>query len=710
MKRTTKLMSWFLVLALVLGLVPANQVEAAKKVTVKKVTVSSSLSGSTKTVVVAKGKKVKLKTTVTVTPNKAANKKVSYKSANKKIATVDSKGQVKGVKAGKTKITVTSKKDKKKKKTIAVKVMKGAVTKVTLDQASGTINVGEKVTLKATVTAKKGADKTLAWKSSKESVAKVSAKGEVTAIAAGTATITAQAIDGSGKKATYTVTVQDKPASPDPGSKDPGNTDPGSKDPGTQNPGSQTPVTPGQDSLVTANNDIYPGIIRGIVGESVEEDCWVYDFANEPVITGKPKGLEIDYNNGSIFITGTLEETGSGEVLITGEDDEGNSVTKRIPFVIGSEDSIVGMALPVYGMCAGSGSVWVDKAFAVAGGSGDYAFEKLSDSNNIVDSVGNGWMDCIIPAAGKYSVTVKVTDEEDSGRHCEIEIPFDFAQGNIISGRITDSQGNAIPGAYVDFSNVDPTNEYCQRVVCSTGSDGVYRAGVTPGTYNIYADFSNAAENIYSKALTAAQSDLDIKLPLVRIKIKTDNAQVSAGAFEEWIITDGDEYGGTVGYGDTVWLREGTYTLISQKTTASRESITATVSVAVTAQTTEATATVTVTSAVVGTIESEQSVEVKDVTGAYKYYTFTPTASGTYHFWSESDEDTYGILEDKDGEYLYSDDDSGSGNDFYFPFECEAGVTYYVGIRLYGQGYGTATLHISTTEPNFDEPNLGEEE
>ena len=77
----------------------------AKKASVKKVTASAP---SGKKVYVAKGKKVKITTTVKVKPNKKANKKVTYKSANKKIATVSAKGVVKGVKAGKTKITITS--------------------------------------------------------------------------------------------------------------------------------------------------------------------------------------------------------------------------------------------------------------------------------------------------------------------------------------------------------------------------------------------------------------------------------------------------------------------------------------------------------------------------------------------------------------------------------------------------------------------------
>ena len=98
----------------------------AKKASVKKVTASAP---SGKKVYVAKGKKVKITTTVKVKPNKKANKKVTYKSANKKIATVSAKGVVKGVKAGKTKITITSKKNKKKKTVLKVYVKKAAVKK-----------------------------------------------------------------------------------------------------------------------------------------------------------------------------------------------------------------------------------------------------------------------------------------------------------------------------------------------------------------------------------------------------------------------------------------------------------------------------------------------------------------------------------------------------------------------------------------------------
>lgn len=205
-KIMTRVLAGGMMFALVMGTVAiANPVTAeAKKVTVKKVTVSAPAG---KTAYVAKGKKVKLTTKVKVTPNKKANKKVTFKSADKKIATVSAKGVVKGLKAGKTKIIVTSKKNKKKKTSIKVVVKKAAVKKVKLNTKNFVLSAGSSKKIKATVTPKKGVCTKVAWTTSNKKVAKVSSKGVVKGLADGKAKITAKAADGSGKKASVYVTV-----------------------------------------------------------------------------------------------------------------------------------------------------------------------------------------------------------------------------------------------------------------------------------------------------------------------------------------------------------------------------------------------------------------------------------------------------------------------------------------------------------------------
>lgn len=192
-------------MALSLNYAPAD---AAKKAGVKKVTLKSSISGNSKQIVIAKGKSVKLVSNVVVAKGtKKSAKKVTYKVANKKIAAVSGKGIVKAKKVGKTKVTAISKADKKKKATIGVKVVAGAVNSIKISKKSLNINAGQKVALKATVKAKKGACKDVAWSSSNTKVATVNKKGHVTGVSAGTANITAKAVDGSNKKATCKVSV-----------------------------------------------------------------------------------------------------------------------------------------------------------------------------------------------------------------------------------------------------------------------------------------------------------------------------------------------------------------------------------------------------------------------------------------------------------------------------------------------------------------------
>ena len=72
-----------------------------------------------KTVTIKVGETLKLGTQLKPT---TAQSELTWKSANKKIATVDATGTVKALKKGKVKITVTSKKNKKVKATITIKV------------------------------------------------------------------------------------------------------------------------------------------------------------------------------------------------------------------------------------------------------------------------------------------------------------------------------------------------------------------------------------------------------------------------------------------------------------------------------------------------------------------------------------------------------------------------------------------------------------
>ena len=83
-----------------------------------------------------------------------------------------------------------------------------AVTSVKLNKSSKSLTIGDTFTLTATVKPNNATDKSVTWSSSNTSVATVDENGVVTAVAEGTATITATA--SNGVKADCTVTVKQK--------------------------------------------------------------------------------------------------------------------------------------------------------------------------------------------------------------------------------------------------------------------------------------------------------------------------------------------------------------------------------------------------------------------------------------------------------------------------------------------------------------------
>ena len=160
---------------------------------------------------IAAGKKVAL--TATVLPANAINKKVVWTTSNKKVATVSQRGIVSVLKnTGKKSviITATAADGSRVKQSFKITSMKGVVTKVSLS-GKNTLAVGKSQKVKATVKASAGAYKSLKWTSSNVKYATVSSNGTVKAQKAGKGkkvTITAMALDGSGKKATFSIKIK----------------------------------------------------------------------------------------------------------------------------------------------------------------------------------------------------------------------------------------------------------------------------------------------------------------------------------------------------------------------------------------------------------------------------------------------------------------------------------------------------------------------
>lgn len=150
----------------------------------------------------AANKKVYAGRIVKINAKATKGAKLSYKTSNKKIATVNSRGVVTGKKAGTVKITITAKKSKYKtvKKNITVKVVKQN-QKITA--ANQILTLGQRKNLSAK------AKTSLTYKSSNPKIVTVDKKGNMKALKAGSVKITVYAkTSGVYNKASKTVTVK----------------------------------------------------------------------------------------------------------------------------------------------------------------------------------------------------------------------------------------------------------------------------------------------------------------------------------------------------------------------------------------------------------------------------------------------------------------------------------------------------------------------
>ena len=141
-----------------------------------------------------------------VLPSNATDKTLSWASSKQSVATVSSDGLVTAIAEGSSTITVTAgDKSASCKVTVEKKVV--PVSSVSLNLTELSLVEGEESTLVATVKPNDADDKTVTWKSSDATIVSVNSEGKVSALKAGTATITASAGD---KSASCKVTVEKK--------------------------------------------------------------------------------------------------------------------------------------------------------------------------------------------------------------------------------------------------------------------------------------------------------------------------------------------------------------------------------------------------------------------------------------------------------------------------------------------------------------------
>lgn len=147
-----------------------------------------------------------LKLSAKVTPYNAQNRKVTWKSSNSRVATVDSNGKVTLKGKGSAKITATSVDSQRVSDYCNIKVVQ-RVTSLKLNKNSINLKRKKSYRLKSTCSPSNASRKSVTWKSYNTKIAKVDKNGKVTGVKSGKTTVRATAVDGSKKYSNCTVKV-----------------------------------------------------------------------------------------------------------------------------------------------------------------------------------------------------------------------------------------------------------------------------------------------------------------------------------------------------------------------------------------------------------------------------------------------------------------------------------------------------------------------
>jgi hypothetical protein len=749
-------------LALSLLVVNEQPVYAASKGTVKSVAVTNLPA---KTLTVAKGKSKTLNVKVAVSA-KSVSTKIKVTVKNKKYVTAKVSGSkvvITGKKAGKTTVTIASKANSKKKVAIAVTVGT-PVSGLKLSAKKVTTYVGKTTTLKATITNKKASNKNVVWKSNKTNVVTVSSKGVVTGKKAGTATITAVAADGSGKKASCTVTVKKsnsiasvtaldkytlrvtladaqklaaskfKVAQKD---YDRGTygynfaiesvltsdnknyyitLDKDSLDLGakirisvtglTGTKGAVTKETVYSYGKKTYTSNTYKGIMKG---ERISDTVYAYATYSSTnntygtlscAVSGLPSGLKITSRYAtSVAIGGKPTKAGTYHAVFTFKDELGNTFKVTKTYLVYDTSTIQVYTPTDYVVLESDGTAYADAAIYAYGGSGSYTYS-IVGSNTGFSAASYGYVYGYAKKAGTTKVSVKVTDKANTKLSKTVTVTINAVKGYTLSGTVKTADGKAMSNGKVIVTNTDPTTKYTTSTEAYI-NDGKYSVTVPAGTYKIAVQ--NAYNTNYEYQYIGTQkvsgnTTKNLKTAFYAVSIAEND---TTNYNDDWY----DAKNTYIGYGDTLYLKAGTYKLHQEGSTF-LGTYTATVNVTVKNKSVTVKPTVTVKKDTdVATVKADKEFSAKLGSG-YTYFAFTPTTSGTYYFYNTTSADMSLYICNSAGTTLSYTSCYDYDNDYYYT-SCEltAGKTYYLKARCYDADDDdtyTVKFKVSTTNPAPD--------
>ena len=497
------------------------------------------------------GKKQTLK--ATVTPKKASSKAVVWKSSNKKVATVTSKGVVKAKKAGTVTITATAKDGSGKKASCKVTVKKASAAKpvdptpAAPDYAIKSMKVFGVESIEITFS---------------KAVVLTKADFEIFAkqYSYGTYKKPYQVVQAeTSDHITYILHINDE-------------------DEFQKNTYVKVAVkTSGvykeciyRDKTVNIQKTRYYAIKVNGALESYNDDLTYGTGYRTYSIDKLPVGMDYyilnDIIDESIVFTGSPTEAGETQSLLTCEDELGNKYQTTIIWIIYDENQLYSRSTTCQ-YFSRENSVY-HKPYSVYGGSGQYTYELAGGDYELFQTTisTSGYMSVSFENvdAGEYQIQVKATDKNNPALYTVATITYTIIDGAHISAIVRDANGDPIRRGNYSFHGYsdDPT----QKLSSTSGSiqDGTMSYTIIPGNYNItfYNASHTAKYTFYNQKCPVNSGDepmtFDVTLPVYPVTIVPDPEKSTATSFGYWVDVNGAN---AYGYesGDTLYLPNGTY-------------------------------------------------------------------------------------------------------------------------------------------------------